>query len=81
VEMTGSRCTQAQAVLVARAVGETTCTRAGAAEVAPPRSSVDHRIEMEGGAISTTGRRSYHPAVQSIERGRPPRGAGARVVV
>src|SRR5262245_14205470 len=48
----------------------------GGPPLARPLTTVSR---MEGGAISTTGRRSYHPAVQSIERRRPPRGADARV--
>jgi len=36
---------------------------------------------MTGGAISTTGRRSIHSAVQSISHRNPARAAALRVVV
>ena len=56
-----------------------TRTRALATRVWVRRSCVDHRIAMTGGAISTTGRRSIHPAVQSISRRNPARAAALRV--
>jgi len=45
------------------------------------RSSVDHRIAMNGGAIPTTGRRSIYPAWESISRRSPARAAALRVDV
>jgi hypothetical protein len=54
-------------------------TRALATRVWARRSSVDHRIAMIGGAIPTTGRRSIHPAWESISRRSPARVAALRV--
>jgi hypothetical protein len=60
---------------------ERTRTRALAARVWARRWSVDHRIAMIGGAISTTGRRSIHPAWELLSRLRPARAAALRVAV
>jgi hypothetical protein len=51
------------------------CVQGGGRAAGHGVSSVNRRIAMTGGAISTTGRRSIHPAVQFISRRDPARGA------
>ena len=64
-----------------KAGGGRSRTRALATRVWARCSSVDRRIAMTARAVSTTGRRSIHPAVQFISPRSPARAAALRVGV